>query len=192
MVITSMNAVAQEKQSPNVEDVTKATFFSPGISYEKRVGKNQTLTGSAFMATSFEFGFSSALGTIANFWVDPGLSFRYRYYYNYERRQNNGKRTALNSLNYMGAFIGSTFSKDAVSSMHYVEENRRPINRIGLVWGFQRNYKRRFSLDFNAGLGYLFTKASVPGITGDPVIINYKDFTIGTGLTLGFWLNRRK
>ena len=33
-------------------DVTKATFFDPGISYEKRIGKFQSLYAKAFLSTN--------------------------------------------------------------------------------------------------------------------------------------------
>ena len=84
------------------------------------------------------------------------------------------------------------FSKNAISSDHYFENNRRPINTAGIVWGMQRNYKSRFSLDFNVGLGYLFTTATLPDNNGHTIKENVGKLSSVGQLNLGFWLNKRK
>jgi hypothetical protein len=72
-----------------------------------------------------------------------------------------------------------------------MEINRRACNTVGVVWGFQRNYRKRFSLDLNLGLGYLFSTATVLDNTGQTVRENLGEFTTLGQLTLGFWLNKR-
>lgn len=192
LVGLSTSSFAQEKMQTDIVNITKATFLNLGISYEKRVAKFQSLLGQAFINTSFSIGYSSSLGNTSSITFDPALSFQYRYYYNYERRQKKGKRTEMNSLNYLSPTIETIFSKERISTSHYIENNRRPISTIGVVWGIQRNYKKRFSLDFNLGFGYLFTMATLPDNTGQTVKENVGKFSTLGQLNLGFCLNKRK
>ena len=191
-LVISINCFSQKIIQTDIVDITKATFLKPGISYEKRIGKFQSIVGQAFMNTSFSIGYSSSFGITSNITFDPALSFQYRYYYNYDRRQNKGKRTEMNSLNYLSPTFVTIFSKNAISTSHYFENNRRPINTAGIVWGIQRNYRKHFSLDFNAGVGYLFTTAILPDNTGKTIKQNVGRLSTLGQLNLGFWLNRRK
>ena len=98
----------------------------------------------------------------------------------------------MNSLNYLSPTFKTIFSKNRISSSHYVEEFRRPINTVGVVWGMQRNYNNRFSLDFNVGLGYLFPTATFTDNTGQEIKGNVSKLSSLGQLNLGFWLNKRK
>ena len=98
----------------------------------------------------------------------------------------------MNSLNYLSPTFKTIFSKNRISSSHYVEEFRRPINTVGVVWGMQRNCKSRFRVDYNVGLGYLFTTAILPNNNGQTVRENIGKFSSLGQLSLGFWLNKRK
>ena len=191
-LVISTHCFSQEKLHTNIVDITKVTFLNPGISYEKRIGKFQSIVGQAFISTSFSIGYSSSMGARSSINFDPALSLQYRYYYNYNSRQNKDKRTEMNSLNYVSPTFMTIFSKNRVSTDHYIENNRRPVNTAGIVWGIQRNYKSRFSLDFNLGLGYLFTTATLPNNTGQAVKENVGKLTSMSQLNLGFWLNKRK
>lgn len=180
-----------QTENGNVTNVTKATIISPGLSYELRVGQFQTLYAQAFMAPSFGISWSDALGTNSFFYLDPAVTLQYRYYYNYRIRSENGKRTAMNSLNYIAPVYEAVFSKQRVSSSQIIETERRTINRLGIVWGFQRNYASRFSLDFYAGPAYLFTKGTVQ--TGnDTYTETVSQLSAIIQINLGFWLNKRK
>ena len=188
----STHCISQQKLQADIVDITKATFLSPGISYEKKIGISQSIVGKAFMNTSFSFGYSSSLGLRTSINFDPALSLQYRYYYNYDRRYKKGKRIEMNSLNYLSPTFETIFSKNAISTYHYGEYNRRPINTVGIVWGIQRNYKSRFSVDYNVGLGYLFTTATLPDNNGQAIKQNVGRFSTLGQLSLGFWLNKRK
>ncbi len=103
------------------------------------------------MNTSFGLGYSSSLGNTSFIYFDPALTIQYRYYYNYIKREAKGKRTEMNSLNYVCSILQTVFSKENISSSYYPETNQRAINTFGLAWGFQRNFQNRFSLDLNLG-----------------------------------------
>ena len=182
---------AQQDPTPEVTNVTKATFLNPGISYEKALGQRQTFYAQAFLNTSAYFSFSSALGTSAGVRFDPALTAQYRYYYNLAKRQEAGKRSELNSGNYLSPVIEVTLSRD-----QYLDEfavpKQRGIYTVGGVWGIQRNYHKRFSLDFNVGLGYYFTNRTyIDNDNRSEYVTNHSDFTTMGQLNLGFWLNKR-
>lgn len=56
LLLISANCFSQNQERPDITDVTKVTFFNPGISHEKRIGKFQSLYGQAFLNTSFGIG----------------------------------------------------------------------------------------------------------------------------------------
>lgn len=192
LIFISTNCFSQHKGEPDITDVTKVTFFNPGVSYEKRIGKFQSLYAQAFMSTSFAVGFSDALGFSSSIHFDPGFTLQYRYYYNSAKREAKGKRTEMNSLNYVSAILQTVFSNVNISSSYLPEEKSRAVNILGVAWGFQRNYKKRFSLDLNLGIGYLFTTATTTDNTGENHNRNVGQLTTTSQLNLGFWLNKRK
>ena len=138
--------------------VTKLTFFNPGVSYEQPIGPKQTLYGQLFMNTSFSYSYSSSLGSDFLLYIDPASTLQYRYYYNGNKRVLKGKRTQMNSMNYVNAVFEANFSSRPFHT-NPIETHRRFINSLGLAWGLQRNYPKRFSLDLYFGFGYVFAKS---------------------------------
>lgn len=192
LIITGINCLAQGDTETDITNVTKVTVLGPGMSYEKRIGKFQSLYVRGFMNISGTIEYSSSLGNLSTFNFDPALTLQYRYYYNFARRQNKEKRTELNSLNYITAIWGTVLSKKRVNSSYYTEHKMRTINTVGLAWGMQRNYKSRISIDLDLGLGYYFTKGSQPNDQGETVTKNIGQFTPIINFNFGFWLNKRK
>jgi hypothetical protein len=197
-ILITSNCFAQYKNintSDNVTDVLKVTIINPGVAYEKRIGKFQTVIGQLFINTSISSSLNNNNTTTpeVTLYFDPAISLQYRYYYNYERRSDNDKRTDMNSMNYVGVALETFFSKINLDESFFAEQKRRAINSIGVIWGIQRNYHKRFSLDLNFGLGYRST--SFTKTTGFPPSTS----TVKTGrissigqLNLGIWLNKRK
>ena len=78
-------------------------------------------------------------------------------------------------------------------SFSYISEpNPRGLIKFGGLWGLQRNYSNRFSLDFNVGVGYLFTKEKEINNLGNIISKNISQSTLLGHLNLGFWLNKRR
>ena len=117
LLFVSVQCFSQESEKEGVTDVTKVTFFSPGVSYEKRIGKFQTLSGQAIMNGSVTLAYSDALGNMSSIYLEPTLNFQYRFYYNWKRRGEKGKRTAMNSLNYFAAVEQISLAKEACLPM---------------------------------------------------------------------------
>ena len=157
----------------------------------KKIGKFQALYGQAYMSPSISLGYSMALGNMSSIYFDPAIALQYRYYYNFRSREDKGKRTKMNSLNYIAAAEELTFSKNAISSSYFTEPNRRAMHQFGVVWGLQRNRPKRFSIDFNAGFGYLYAKCTSMDVNGKYVTTHDGLFTLLGQLTIGFWLNKK-
>lgn len=175
------SALPQSGNEQGVVNLTKISFLSPGVSYEQKIGRFQTLYGCAFFNPSGYFGYSSTLGTSSHLYLDPAITIQYRYYYNAFRRGTKGRNIDMNNLNYVAPVFKTTFN---------AENSQRSIHKTGIVWGLQRNYRRRFSLDLNIGLGYAFGRegrAESGEITGEQI----SEFTTIGQLNLGIWLNAR-
>jgi len=188
----SVNSFSQEESKPEITNVTKITFLDPGLGYEKRIAKNQSVNIQGFMNISAGFNSSSSFGTSSYFYLDPALMLQYRYYYNLLNRESKGKRTEMNSANYISPIFQTVFYKVRLSDAQYTGKDRTMINTLGLVWGFQRNYRSRFSLDLNMGVGYRFGGRAELDNNGKVFINSVSEFAIPVHFTLGFWLNKRK
>lgn len=184
--------VSAQKSEIDVTNVTKVTMLNPGLSYEARVAKFQTLYLHGFMAPSGYFAYSDALGVQSSFYLDPAADLQYRFYYNGMKRAEMEKRTEMNSMNYVTIMSEVVFSKTRLSDSYIEESNRRAITRFGVGWGMQRNYAKRFSLDLNMGFGYLMSTGTQYVGGGQTMKRNISNATFMGQLNLGFWLNRRK
>ncbi len=138
LILISTNCFSQRTGEADITDVTKVTFFNPGVSYEKRIGKLQSLYAQAFLNTSFALGFSDALGFSSSIHFDPAFTLQYRYYYNSAQRQAKGKRTEMNSLNYISLILQTVFSDMNISDSYLPEEKKRAINIAGVAWDFKK------------------------------------------------------
>lgn len=187
----SSYSFSQNTGKAEVSNVARATFFNPGISYEFKAGRLQSLFANAYMSTSFGLGYSSSLGNTSFLRFDPALAAQYRYYYNLDERAAKGKRTAMNTGNYVCAIAQTVFSKSKILDQDYPETKRRPISFLGLAWGIQRNFKKRFALDLDFGGGYAFGKSHRINDTGQTVSKNVGHLKTTGRLDLGFWLNKR-
>ena len=94
----------------------------------------------------------------------------------------------MNSLNYVSTIAEVDFYKEDVSS---TEKNLRSLKVVGIAWGFQRNYPKRFSLDLSFGLGYAFSKQTTINDAGEYITENTGSITNIGQIGLGFWLNKR-
>ena len=185
-------AFAQDSEGIDVESVSILTVFNPGFSHEIKIGRYQTFYGQIFMNTSIYLGYSSALGNMSDISFEPAITGQYRYYYNAQRRADKGKRTALNSMNYLSFIYEATFTDERVDVSDYDEEKVRPIHQLGICWGIQRNYASRFSLNLNLGVGYFYTRVTTPDATGQPVSGHNSGLNTIGQINLGIWLNKRK
>ncbi len=191
LIGVSIAVRAQQITPVTTTDVLKATILNPGMSYEKSIGKKHTVYGQLYASPTVQYFYSSSLGSEFDFYLDPAAMVQYRYYYNLEKRAGKDKFTRLNSGNYFGATVQSTLSKVRLDSDQLEETDRRPVTTVGAIWGMQRNYAKRFSLDINLGAGYQFASVLKEDINYNFTRQNYGRFTLIAEVGIGIWLNKR-
>lgn len=188
--VLSISSFGQDNEG-DLTSVVKITLVNPGISYEARVGRLQTIYAQVFMSASTRVTETIEHGVVYDLYIDPALALQYRYYFNLKARENKKKRTKMNNLNYISPAYEVVFSELPVGNYDLPVE-RRPIHRLGLLWGMQRNYKRRFALDLNLGPGFLFTTTTYTDIDSQQFTRKESTFILMGQINLGFWLNKRK
>ena len=164
-----LKLLSDVEQATDVEKgIMKLNFLPISFSYEFRVNKEMTM----MVEPSFNFNWSAN----GLYYFSPTVTVFYRYYYNYEKRNMKGKRTAKNSVNYVGATMIFSFWNAAWSARLGPDDYIRYFG-FGPVWGIQRNYKKHFSLAIN--LGPIVSYGN-KGLRPDAIAY----------LTLGFWLGK--
>lgn len=181
-----LNAVYTQ-DSDVASSIFKVNFLSPGISYEVKTGNSKTLYFQTYLSSA---AIIDADADDVSWFFDPALLTQFRYYYNGEKRAAKGKRTAMNSMNYIAPSMEFLYSKFPVGTT-VEENNRRPVYNAGLVWGLQRNYDNRFSVDFAIGPGYRFSTSEATGAGGETSTNRRSEFALLAHLNLGFWLNKK-
>ena len=141
-----------QPEEAKVERSLLSVYFIPlKISYEQGLGKSNTLelggglNGVTWLENTGDFD-------EFRFGVVPFVETTFRNYYNLEKRQEKGKRTAMNSGNYWGIHARYHFEPIAGDT----DDDRFNSVFIAPVWGFQRNYNSHFSLGMDFGLGVGF------------------------------------
>ncbi|RYY88580.1 MAG: hypothetical protein EOO15_08600 [Chitinophagaceae bacterium] len=204
-ILSLTTTIAQQKNTDStagIRDLVRVTFLNPGISYEKRIGRFQSMVVQAYGGLGFEGSDNtSPAGVRYDVYFEPGGSLQYRYYYNYNARSAAGRRTENNNLNFVGPLYQFAWARTgATSSFSPYEEvsDAHAVHNLGFVWGIQRNYPKRFSLDLGIGVGYLFEKRTRytyspnPPFTGTRVTENVSNYTFVGQFSLGFWLGKRR
>ena len=190
LLVASAKLFAQETESPEVTNVTRVTFLQPGFSYELKTGRMQSLYINPYVVTISSVSYSSTFGWNAPFNFDPMLLAHYRFYYNGDKRAAKGKRTEMNSMNYLTPVAQVSYPKRTRVNEGIVEEKRQVDFGIGALWGMQRNYRKRFSLDLNMGVGcYFWNEVTID--SGKTTKEAHAEFSPAIQFSLGFWLNKR-
>jgi len=182
---------AQDSTQVSVTQVTKVTFLDPGVSYERALSPKQTLFLHGFLQTSAYFTYSSALGSDAGVEFFPAINAQYRHYYNGDKRAAAGKRTEMNSMNYLAAMAEINLQRNDRRWNYFSPGEFHQLYTVGALWGLQRNYPKRFSLDISLGLGY-YVRSGRSTINERYNSIHKSGLTTLGKLSLGFWLNKRK
>ena len=192
LTISCSSVVYAQKENGKTVDVASVTLLFPGVAYEKAIGNLSTLHAAAFLNV-LTYSQSDYYGSNSTkFYFGPAAGLQYRYYCNYNRRKKLGKRTDKNTMNYVAALAQVDFSKTPIGSEGYENPTLRPVYSFGALYGLQRNYLGRFSLDLNFGIGVFVAKSKHYGITTDGTFKLFEEnktqATVPAQITLGFWL----
>lgn len=187
LFVVCFDAASQENQFTS--KLATATIISPGITYEHPVANKLTVKGKAALTFDWSYAASSSFGPSFSFSPTTELSGQFRYYYNFDLRKRKEKNTAHNSANYI-SFVakyaysgityryGDSFSESYGGPRNYSVKHASHMPNLGIVWGIQRNYKNRFSIDCSIGPS-LYT----------PFADN--EFSFIGDFSFGFWLGKK-
>lgn len=144
LILTGLNASSQTTNQFSLN------FFVPSAEYEAAIGENSSLDG--MLGLGFGYHDADYLDE-AEFGIFPHLEAQYRYYYNFQKRADKGKKISENSGNYLAA-VGFVASGDPVIGDMHLRNNYSAF--VGPAWGLQRVYDSNFKLNLNLGAGYGF------------------------------------
>ncbi len=166
LLLAFLNLSAQLKTSSLEENQFKINILSPGITYEMGLTKNTTLCTDLNLSLGFSYKSNSG----SNLLLVPYIREQYRYYYNLEMRNSEGKKTKKNSGNFI-ALSGSYYLKPNGNSEFVSVYDGLTL---APTWGLQRTYNGGININLVAGVGYnLGTNNRTAGFV--PVI----NFTLG-------------
>ncbi|MCB7481197.1 hypothetical protein [Christiangramia sediminis] len=138
------------------ETTTNSQFslnlLAPSAEYELAVSDNSTVDMN--LGVGFAYHKSSYSGEA--FGIYPGFEAQYRYYYNFEKRADKGKKTSENSGNYIAGVASLTGGKPIIGDLEYANDYG---GFVGPAWGLQRVYNSGFKLNLNLGIGMGFNDA---------------------------------
>lgn len=122
----------------------KFDLFSPGVSYELGLFRNQSVSVSLGLGmAAYEPGYVFGLA----------LNNRYRYYHNFQRRIDRDKNVSGNSGNYIAA-AQSIFFSQARLTTNIIGPDDFNVGFYGMVYGIQRTYPKGFNFNAELGAGY--------------------------------------
>ncbi len=130
------------------------------ITYEKAIGEHITLNGQFSVEGGF-FGSSNNF----NYIFIPSFTLEPRWYYNFNKRMNKGKKTINNAANYIAlefSYIPDWFTINNVDNIVVVYPHFYVIPK----WGLRRIIGERFSFEFAAGYGAYLTGGEIYGQFG--------------------------
>ena len=144
----SLNAISQ--------DITTNNQFSLNLifpSAEYEVGLSDHSTIDATVGVGFAYHKSVYSGEA--YGIYPGLELQYRYYYNFDKRLDKGKKISENSGNYITGMASITSGDPILGDLEFASDYG---GFVGPAWGLQRVYNSGFKLNLNLGLGMGFNE----------------------------------
>ena len=127
-------------------------LMGPQVGFELQTGLNQSILLRAGLApvyysTSVDYG----AGSFRMLTVSLNLSGEYRIYYNFQKRDADGKNIMNNSGNYFAFPIG--FLSEPLADKYYFDNTGHIY--FGALWGINRSLGKKMGFNFNLGPGYI-------------------------------------
>jgi len=163
-VLSASTLIAQSSNTVE-KSLLKVNALMPGIAYELGVGKKTTFNFEVTIVPISQIEPEN----LVEVEIFPVLGAEFRYYNNIDRRLGKGKNISGNSANYL-SFVNQAFITTPILGNIEFDE---PIAYLGgVVYGFQRTYKKGFY--FNLAFGPAFFTGD-----GNPAATIYLDARIG-------------
>ncbi len=154
--VCSALSFSQEKETSLKKEIGSVDigFFGTWINYERHL--NGLFTLKSQLGLEGGFGSSHAIGVNTYVAFIPTIRAEPRYYYNFNRRVNNEKKTLFNAADYFAvtvAYYPDLFIIANVSDLTF-ESGVYLIPK----WGMQRTIGQRINFQFAFGAGVFFGK----------------------------------
>lgn len=126
-------------------------FLGVWINNEAKINNKITLRSEIGLDSGFDFEF---VNRDLHLVFSPVLTIEPRYYYNLDKRKNQGKRIDNNSGNYLS--LKSSFYSDVFNIK--VSEEKNIAENISFIptWGIRRNLGDHFNFETGIGLGVVY------------------------------------
>jgi len=135
-------------------------LLTPNLDYEVGLSKTITLN---FQAGLFPVAIENRQNDESRFTTVLGSKLSFRHYYNLNRRLQKDKSIDNNSGNYFG--ISSWFAgSDPIIFNTSIEISDSYYSEIGAIYGLQRVFFNKLSLNVESGLGVNFTDLQDPKV----------------------------
>jgi len=141
--------IAVTAQETTTNNQFSLNFLAPSAEYEFSISNRSSIDLN--LGIGFTYQYSSLLGEA--YGIYPGFESQYRYYYNFERREDKGKKTSENTANYITGIFSVTGGNALIGNLNYENDYGA---FVGPAWGLQRVYESGFKLNLNLGLGLGF------------------------------------
>jgi len=149
-----------QKNNNSSEDIfgIKIGLIGGWLNYEKSLSEKITLN----TEIGYEGGFLKGTDNKIDYIFTTTFSIEPRYYYNFEKRKEKGKKTNNNSANYFSTEI--FYVSDLLSSSN--RNNLKIIKSFSLIpkYGLRRVLSEKLNFEFAFGLGYSWGENSINGI----------------------------
>ena len=153
----SQLAFSQDKETSLKKDIISADIglFTVWINYERHLGGLFTLKSQLGLG----FGWGQDFFSNGSYYTFIPIAIAEpRYYYNFNRRVEKGKKTSYNASNYF-ALAPMYFFKPFIISNNPYEEEYQSTAALIPKWGMKRTIGRRWNFEFGLGPGVSFSNA---------------------------------
>ncbi|KQM72724.1 hypothetical protein ASE74_21825 [Pedobacter sp. Leaf216] len=139
------------EQQTEVKSLNKIRLTLLGISYEReqKIDRLATLyfaggIGASFAIQTEDYGLIAKTNTYFN--ISPNINAGFRRYYNFDKRNKKGRKTANNAANYYGLDVSAYF-KPLLNNDYFGN------GEIGITpqWGYQRSIGKKINFELMLG-----------------------------------------
>jgi hypothetical protein len=168
IILTGLSCFSQSEVTVLKKDIVSIDIGVVGawLNYEKHIKKLFTLKSQLGLEGGLLIG-----DAVDYFILTPTLRLEPRYYYNFNRRVNDGKKTSYNAANYFALtlmIIPNLFSISNVSGLEY----QRGFSLIP-KFGIKRTVGQRMNFEFAIGAGPWFNENGIEGTVGLDIRFGY-------------------
>ncbi len=161
LVLLFIGSLTYYQENHKAKDLfsIKAGLIGGWVSFEKAISENFTIN----TEIGYEGGFLKGTDNKVDYIFTSIISAEPRYYYNFNKRIEKGKKTLNNSANYLSAEL--FYIPDLLTSSN--RTNVTVNKSFGIIpkWGLRRSLSEKLNFEFALGIGYAWGENNINGLT---------------------------